>query len=165
MADGLLERVGYVGTVTALVTEVAIGCDGPSGAPSVFPCYAPAIRQRLALAVFLQLLGGFFHARLVEVKKKAAAGVEKEMVIIYTAEDIAVGQQRDVTQTVGAHVAAVTQLWLEGLEIITVVTAQAVPSAYPNKTVLVLKNLSQMAVWKTVVLVIEFRMAKGLAKN
>ena len=43
--------------------------------------------------------------------------------------------------------------------------AQAVPDAYPNKTVLVLKNLGQMAVGKTVVLVIEFCITKGLAKN
>ena len=57
---------------------------------------------------------------------------------VYLAQDETSWQQRDVADAVGRHVAAVAYGRLEGLELIAVVAAQAVPGGKPHKSLLVL---------------------------
>ena len=81
-------------------------------------------------------------------------GIEKEGVILDLAVDISLIRKPDVAQTVGGHMATVTVLRLESLELISIETAQAVPGCKPHESIIVLQQLGDMIRWYAILLVI-----------
>ena len=98
---------------------------------------------------------GLFPVCLVDqVLKTVGASVKTEGIILNLAIDVSLVRQPDVSQTVAGHVATVTILALEGLEVISVKTAQTVPGGEPHEPVSVLQQLCDMVRWHTVLFII-----------
>ena len=99
----------------------------------------------MALPVTHDAVGSFLPFFVCKVAEAVAAGVEEEEVFVHTAEDVVVGAQADVADAVGGHVAAVTDGWFEGLEIVAVITAQSIPRSKPQEAAAVLQQLRDVA--------------------
>ena len=98
---------------------------------------------------------GLFPVSLVDqVLKAVGASVKTKGIILNLAIDVSLVRQPDVSQTVACHVATVTILALEGLEVISVKTAQAVPGRKPHESVSILQQLCDMVRWHTVLFII-----------
>jgi hypothetical protein len=91
----------------------------------------------------------------IHVTETAGVGIKEVILIIYTAHHLTVRTQGYVAETVGSHIAAVAHCGLESTEVVAVIATQTVPRGKPQETLSVLKELCDMAMRQSVLLVVE----------
>ena len=119
----------------------------------------------VTLTVLLYKVEGGLKLFRGEVAEQASPCVKEVEPLIDTTKDVTIGEKGNVANAVGAHLATIARMSLKCLKIITIEATKAVPCGKPQKTMAILKQLGDVAVRKTIFLVVKTNIADGLTGN
>ena len=123
--------------VPVKIRQMAVAIQSPLRLVGIFPCERLAL-QRTALQVFALQCPSLLLLLLCQVPEAVAAHVEHKIVFVNLTKHLFVGQQRDVADAIGLHVAAVTHSRLKCTKLIAIIATQTIPCGKPHESLLVL---------------------------
>ena len=159
LAQRKIQLTGARLSIVALIGQVSVGTERPSGAKGVFPRNGFVFLEGHAGAIAVHVVLGTLLGQIAE---PVGVCIEQEIIIVYTTDKVAVGSLDKHPDAVCRHVAAVTCLWLECSELVAIVSAQSVPRREPHQPLPVLQQLGNVTMRQPIVIVVISDMTKWL---